>query len=565
MRRLVLLLGVVVSVVAAVIAGVVGGVGSVGAAPARPDLTVAVTVDPVELSPSGGEVRVSVDVRNVGSGPASDVRVKLRLPAGASLAGEPSASWRCDYGTWRCTYIQPDGGLVAPLEAGARAEPLVVPLQFPAAPVGTDATVSATVSTSSLETSTANNTGKATIRYTFIADLATELLGVDTEWSNLGGRAYVQARVTNVGTAPVSDIRLTMTPPAGTEVWLDLFTADEWQCQLATAPWVCTRGALAAGELAYLNIPLRYPAGTTGDTVQMTATASTSTPERSLANNSAEKTFRYVTPAPADVALTGVNVYPQQVLAGDQVTIWMQVDNIGGSPADNVTVRLPLPDTVQPVSSAGSGADWTCAVTQDAGGGQRVWECVHPRYEPNGLEPVSPIELVATVNAGTPDGPLTLRATVSTDSPEQSTDNNTAEGTTTYQAQGFISGRVWLDSDRDGQRDPGEPAVTSGGDGVRLLQFLTEGATGPSWDTPATYTAGDGSYLQRLTPGRYFVEVTVAVAFDFTTPNVGDEATDSDVTFKTRLSDGVMADSAVVDVIDGQHTTVDIGLVPAQP
>jgi uncharacterized repeat protein (TIGR01451 family) len=565
MRRLVLLLGVVVSIVAAVVAGVVGGVGSVGAAPARPDLAVAVTVDPAELSPSGGVVRVRVEVRNVGSGSASDVRVKLRLPAGGSVAGEPSANWRCDFGTWRCTYVEEvDGEPVAPLEAGAQAEPLVVPLRLPAAPAGTAATVSATVSTSSLETSTANNTGKATVRYTAIADLATELLGVDTEWSNLGGRAYVQARVTNVGTAPVSDIRLTMTPPAGTEIWPDSFTADEWQCQLASAPWVCTRGALAAGELAYLNIALRYPAGTTGDTVRMTATASTSTPERSLANNSAEMTFRYVTPAPADVALTALSVYPQRVLAGDEVTIWIHVDNIGGSPADNVTVRLPLPDTVQPVSSAGSGADWTCTVTQDTGG-QRVWECVHPRYEPGGLELVSPIELAATVNAGTPDGLLTFTATVSTDSPEQSTDNNTAEGTTTYQAQGFISGRVWLDADRDGQRDPDEPAVTSGGDGVRRLLFLTEGATGPSWDTPAGYTGGDGSYLQRLTPGRYFVEVTVALAFDFTTPNVGDEATDSDVTLETRLSDGVVAESAVVDVVDGRHTTVDIGLVPAQP
>jgi uncharacterized repeat protein (TIGR01451 family) len=565
MRRLTLLLGVVLSIVAAVIAGVVGGTGSAGAAPARPDLVVAVTVDPTELSPAGGVVHVTVEVRNVGSGPATDVRVKVRPPAGSSLAGEASGSWRCDYSTWKCMYIEPDSQLVAPLDAGAQADPLVVPLRLPAAPAGADATISATASTSSLETSTANNTGKATVRYTFVADLATELLGVDTEWSNLGGRAYVQARITNVGTAPVSDLRLTMTPPPGTEVWLDIFTADEWQCQLTTAPWVCTRGALAAGELAYLNIPLRYPAGTTGDTVTMTATASTTTPERSLANNTAEMSFRYITPAPADVALTGLDVYPQQVVAGDQITIWIVVDNIGGSPADNVTVRLPLPDTVQPVSSDGSGADWACTVSQDPGGGQRVWECVHPRYEPNGLELVSPIELLATVNAGTPDGPLTFTATVSTDSPEQSTDNNTVQGTTTYQAQGFISGRVWLDQDRDGQRDPDEPAVTSGADGVRLLQFLPEGATGPSWDTPAAYTGGDGSYLQRLAPGRYFVEVTVAAALDFTTPNVGDEATDSDVTFKTRLSDGVMADSAVVDVIDGQHTIVDIGLVPAQP
>ena len=310
---------------------------------------------------------------------------------------------------------------------------------------------------------------------------------------------------------------------------------------------------------------LRYPAGSTGDTVTMTATATTTTTERTSANNGAEMTFRYVTPDPADVALTAVNVYPPEVVAGDQVTISIFVDNVGGSPADNVRVRLPLPATVEPVSSAGSGPDWACAVSGDAEGGQRVWECVHPRYEPRGLELVSPIELVATVGAGTPEGALIFTATVSTDSPEGSTDNNTAEAATTYRPQGFVSGHVWLDQDRDGQRDPEEPGVESGGDGVRLLHLLTEGATGPSWDSPIARPDVTGHYRQPLPPGRYFVQVTVALQLDYTTPGVGDEATDSDVTFTTRIWDGVMAESAVVDVVDGRHTVVDIGLVAAQP
>jgi len=44
---------------------------------------------------------------------------------------------------------------------------------------------------------------------------------------------------------------------------------------------------------------------------------------------------------------------------------------------------------------------------------------------------------------------------------------------------------------------------------------------------------------------------------------LGDEATDSDVTVTARAWDGVTAESAVVDVVDGQHTVVDIGLVTA--
>ena len=548
------------TIITAAVAGI-AGTGAVpavlaAAAPARPDLVVDVTANPAELPPVGGDVQVTIVVRNLGSGPANDVKVKIRPPAGSSLAGDASSSWQCDYSVWRCAY--------GPLAAGGQAEVLTVPLRLPAASVGEVVTVSATVSTSSLETATTNNTDKAKVAYTAVADLGVELIGDGTDVSNLGGRQYAVVRVTNVGTAPVSDVRLTMDPPAGSWVQTENFPTDQWTCDVTAAPWVCTQGALAPGESTVLDIPVMFPAGTSGDTMTMTATASTTTPERSLANNSAQVTFTYITPPPADVTITGMDAYPPQIVAGDQVNLYIVVDNIGGSPADNVTVRLPLPDTVQPQSADG-GDDWTCTVVHDADSGQRVWECVTQRYEPAGLELVSPIQLVATVGAGTPDGPLSFTATVTTDSPESSTDNNSGQATTTYLAQGFISGRVWLDQDRDGQRDPGEPAVQSGSDGIQLLQFLNEGMTSPAWDTPAATVNGDGTYTQRLAPGRYYVRAKVGTALDFTTPNVGDEATDSDVTVTARAWDDVTAESAVVQVADGQHTVIDIGLVPAQP
>jgi hypothetical protein len=570
MRRLALLLIVILSTVAAAVASLTWG-SSAFAAPARPDLVVDVTVSPTEVPVAGGVVQLAVVVRNVGSASADDVALKIRPPAGGTLGGEepgalPVATasaetadtpfWQCDFGSmWRCTY-----GAVA---AGSQAETLNLPLRLPPASVGDVVTVSATVSTSSLEAAADNNTDKAKIAYTAVADLAMELLFADTEVSSLGGRSFVQARVTNVGTAEVADVRVTMDPPPGGRVQLENFTTDEWQCDVTAAPWVCSRGALAPGAFAYLNIPLLFSPGTSGDTMTMTATASTTTSEKSLTNNSAETTFRYVTPEPADLVLLGMDVYPPQVVAGDEVSIYINVDNIGGSPADNVTVRLPLPDTVQPVSADG-GDDWTCTVGQDADSGQRVWDCVKPRFEAEQLEFVSPIQLVATVGAGTPDGTLTFTATVRTDSPEQSTDNNTLQATTTYQAQGFISGRVWLDQDRDGQRDADEPPIQNGGDGVRSLLLMKEGLIYPAWDTPNAFVGSDGTYTQRLAPGRYFVRVEVSPTLDYTTPNTGDDATDSDVVFKARAYDGVTAESAVVEVVDGQHTVVDVGLVPAQ-
>jgi uncharacterized repeat protein (TIGR01451 family) len=544
------------------------------AAPARPDLVMDVAVNPVEVPTAGGVVQVAIAVRNVGSGSADTVALKLRPPAGATLGGEsPGAapmpvastepgdtpSWQCDFGSvWRCAY-----GAVA---AGGRAETLDLPLRLPPANVGDQVTVSATVSTSSLETATANNTDKAKVAYTAVADLAVDAIGDGTEVSNLGGRAYAVVWVTNVGTAPVADVRVTIDPPPGAWVQLENFPADEWQCDVTGAPWVCVHGPLAPEAISVINIPVMFGPGSTGDTMTMTATASTTTPERSLANNSSQVAFRYITPEPADVTITGMDAYPPQVVAGDQVTFYLAVDNIGGSPADNVTVRLPLPDTVEPVSADGGG-DWTCSVTRDVAGGQRAWECIHPRYEPGGLELVSPIWLIAAVGPGTPDGTLSFTATVTTDSPEPSTDNNSIQANTTYLAQGFISGRVWLDQNRDGQRDAGEPGVESGADGVRSLQFLKEGLTYPAWDTPAATVNGDGTYTQRLAPGRYFVRVNVDAALQFTMPDTGDDGSDSDVTVTAPVPgwDGMTAESVVVEVVDGEHTVVDIGLVTAQP
>jgi uncharacterized repeat protein (TIGR01451 family) len=550
----------------AAVAGIAGA-GSApavlaAAAPPRPDLVVEVTVDPAEVPFAGGIVQVGVLVRNLGPGPANTVTVKLRRPAGSSLVGDPmgSASWQCDFGIWRCQHGR--------LNPGGEAA-LTVPLRLPAGSVSDNVTVGATVSTPSHETTTANNTDKATVTYTAVAavaDLATELLGVDTEVSNLGGRSHVQARVTNLGTAEVADVRLTMDPPTGSWVQLENFTTDEWDCDVSGAPWVCTRGALAPGAFAYLNIPVMFPGGTAGDAMTMTAVAATTTPEGSLANNSHQMIFTYITPQPADVTITGMDAYPPEVVAGDQVRFYLAVENIGGSPADNVTVRLPLPDTVEPASADGGG-DWACSVARDPASGQRAWECVHPRHEPGGLELLSPIWLVATVGAGTPEGTMTFTAAVTTDSPESSTDNNSLQATTAYLPQGFISGRVWMDQDRDGQRDAGEHGVESGGDGIRSLQFLKEGLAYPAWDTPAATVNGDGTYTQRLAPGRSFVRVNVGAALDFTTPDTGDDATDSDVTVIAPVPgwDGVTAESAVVDVVDGRHTVVDIGLVTAQP
>jgi Domain of unknown function DUF11 len=393
---------------------------------------VEVTANPAEVNPAGGDVQVAVVVGNVGAGLADDVTVKVRPPTGTTLAPAPepglapaqaetTSGWQCDYSEWRCAH--------GALAAGGGAEVLTLRLRLPGGSLGGVATVSATASTSSRETSKANNTAKARVSYSSVVDLAMRSMQADpTDVSNLGDRTILHILIANDGTADAADVRVTIDPPPGTRVQEETFDPFEWQCELAEAPWVCARGALKPinqpdGLHAVLIIPVMLPAGTTGDAITMTATVSTSSPERSLANNSGEVSLRYVTPEPADLQIIDMGVSPAEVVAGEQVTIGLQVENIGGSPADNVRVRVPLPDTVEPVSADLTGSE----------------------------------------------GTLRFVATAGTDSPELSTDNNAGQASTTYRAQGFISGRVWLDLDRDGQREPGEPPVGTAPDGVLSL------------------------------------------------------------------------------------------------
>jgi hypothetical protein len=161
--------------------------------------------------------------------------------------------------------------------------------------------------------------------------------------------------------------------------------------------------------------------------------------------------------------------------------------------------------------------------------------------------------------AGTPDGPLTFTATASMAGEEPNTDNNTASGGTTYVAEGAVRGLAWRDLDGDGQRAAGEPIASW--DIGRIL-FILEGTT-PTWDTPIGYINDrNGDYRQRLKPGRYVVEVDAYGGVVFTNPDVGDDATDSDITQTGAYWDHVTGRSAVVEVVDGGEVAVDIGVVP---
>jgi hypothetical protein len=63
--------------------------------------------------------------------------------------------------------------------------------------------------------------------------------------------------------------------------------------------------------------------------------------------------------------------------------------------------------------------------------------------------------------------------------------------------------------------------------------------------------------------GQAYVEATISVygaIWDLTTPNVGDEATDSDVVLVFADEFSAIAESHVFEVASGSETIIDVGL-----
>ncbi|MBN8820717.1 MAG: carboxypeptidase regulatory-like domain-containing protein [Spirosoma sp.] len=111
---------------------------------------------------------------------------------------------------------------------------------------------------------------------------------------------------------------------------------------------------------------------------------------------------------------------------------------------------------------------------------------------------------------------------------------------------------VWFDTNQNGQQDPTETGVAS------VTAVLYDAVSGTVVST--TVTDANGKYLfTNLDPGSYYVKFTAPSGTTFTSANVGNDATDSDVASLT----GQSGTTGVYSLTAGeQNLTVDAGLVP---
>ena len=250
---------------------------------------------------------------------------------------------------------------------------------------------------------------------------------------------------------------------------------------------------------------------------------------------------------PADVAVK-LTADPSVIAVGTGTTLNATVQNKGGSPAHHVQLEITLPSAFQ-VSSATWPSTFNCTQT-----GQVV--TCEDTTDLAAHTTAYPFSWYLDSSAAPPGTTGDFSASVTTDSQESNTSNNTAIRKTRIVGIGTVQGNVWNDLNGDGQREPGEPPLND----ISSIQVLSS-------------VDGDGSYVANIFNGTYSfwdvrairnivrVELNGSSPWKFTTPNVGDDATDSDVTDVSENDSVAIGESAEFKLTAGGVVTVDIGLV----
>ncbi|MFC4016642.1 hypothetical protein ACFOW4_01585 [Micromonospora sp. GCM10011542] len=376
------------------------------------------------------------------------------------------------------------------------------------------------------------------------ADLVVTASLDPTEVPDTGGSSAVTVALHNAGGKASDDVTLVLSLPAGTWFTDGFSVPPSWQCTFqATA--TCTHAPLAAGAAAEpLRIPFGVDAGTVGDEVVVSATA-TGGRESSTDNNTGQASLRYI-PGTVDVGFMSES-RDYEMINGEVFGFSSYVLNSGTSPSGDLTVTVPLPAGSVRYSETSEG--WACDYGDDLAAGQPGWRCTHGPLRPG--QNSAGLDITASISGANPGDVLDLTATLSTTSTETSLDNNTRHTRVTVLQPATVRGVVWVDSDRDSVRDAGEPGAPPGDQGIYQIT-----AAGQGYGAEATVNA-DGTYTVQVRPGTYRIDFYVRDPYSFIT------SPDSDLVYYLNETGGYnrYGHSGSITVASGEEAVIDAGVV----
>jgi uncharacterized repeat protein (TIGR01451 family) len=300
---------------------------------AIPDLTIAKSHTGSFVRGSTGAYSLVVSNSGLGS-TLNTVTVSDTLPAGLTPTTASGTGWSC--------------GIASQTVTCTRSDALAASASYPAITIGVSVsqgaaasvTNTATVSGGS-ETNTGNNSSSDITAVVSSADLSITKTGPGSAIA--GGTVVYTVTVTNNGPSNATGVSVADPTPAGLN-----FVSNTGAC---TTAYPCSIGALASGASAVITTTYSLPGNySTPTTITNTATVSATTTDPTSSNDSATAT----TPVSPSTDLSISKSGPASVTSGNNVVYTVQVSNVGGLSAANVTVADPTPAGLTFVSNSGA-------------------------------------------------------------------------------------------------------------------------------------------------------------------------------------------------------------------
>jgi uncharacterized repeat protein (TIGR01451 family) len=438
---------------------------------------------------AGNIATYTIVVSNNGAVPVGNVVMTDNIPPGTTfsdLSGGPEDCSTPDPGeggTVECTIPSLDPG-----------SPVTYKLKLavlPDTPHGSTITNTASVSSSTNTDPQPNNdSSSSTANVQSSADLAVS--NSDSPDPVLAGNQITYTiDVANAGPASATSVTLADALPAGT-TFVSVSAPSGFSCTTpavgANGSVTCSGGTVDLGGASFQLVVKVDSSVAAGTMLSDTATVSTPTPDPNPGNESANATTTVNTQADVAISKSGS---PDTVAPTQDITYTIDVQNNGPSDAANVSMTDTLPSGTSfksltqdsgPTFSCTTGGVVTCSVATLADGAKAEFT------------------LVVTVDANA-DGAISNTASISTTTPESSSQNDSATASTSVQPQADLA------VTKSDSPDP----VTAGSDLTYTLGVKNNGPNG----------ASNVALSDDLPAGTSFKSISAPAGFSCTTPSVG--------------------------------------------
>ncbi|MEK8019652.1 MAG: DUF11 domain-containing protein, partial [Candidatus Parabeggiatoa sp.] len=476
---------------------------TVNTASSQADLSITQTdsSDPISTSDS---FSYTLTVNNAGPATANDVQVIDTLPSNVTFGSASGTDWTCNQtaGTVTCT--------LASLNTGA-ANPITINLTAPgtAGNLTNTATVSAT--TADPDTSNNNVSESTTVNIPVLppeepaepepdpvpppapppttstssstADLS--IAKTDSSDPVKTGQSFSYVlTVSNAGPNTASDLEVIDTLPSGLN--FVSVQGNGWHCQESSHKVTCLLDHLRVGSTSAIILNVTAPS--TAGKFTNTATVYATTGDPDTGNNSIRETTTVKVPIQADVSISQTES-SDPVKTGHQLSYTLNVKNAGPNTANTIKVIDTLPKGV--IFESANGKEWTCQES-----GSEV-SCTLASLSMGAANPIT-LNLTAPSTAGS----ITNTATVSAETADPDTDNNSTREDTSITVATTESGtdntKPTVDLPLPPKTDATDPTIVPTPTGEP--NTTVDSASPPKTDATGTVTTPTGDPNTTTTP-----------------------------------------------------------------